>query len=681
MTKVPVQLLLVEDNSDQREIIIRAFRKKDPAIRITTTENGPACLEMLGRGHFDAIILDYSLPMLDGLEVMGQIQQQGYTVPVIMVTGQGDEQVAVEAMKRGAYDYIIKTRNYQETLPIVVQKVIEKNQLRKRLDEASLRTHRLYEISLSVTKKRRVEVLIGTLVEGARQLIQAEAALLLLIDPERAEVHQVSSSGFQIDPAALQGPVSSTGFFGLAYTQQQPVVIETPDQHPLWRTTPTHQPVLRQILAVPLPRQEWVGGVLVVANKQDTGPFVTEDIDTLSTLAVHATVAIDNARFLEEVERQAVTDSLTGFYNHQEFQKRLAEEVERGNRYGNPFSLLMLDIDHFKILNDTHGHVAGDTILKETVKIIRKSIRNVDIPSRYGGEEFTLILPETTGNKAKIVAERIRQSVEQASFMTPSGHPTHVSVSIGIASFPETANSREGLIISADQALYFAKEGGRNQVCNYGETLKSAIERDERKLNEILSDPKMKTLGDLAAAIDAKCPYTRGHTEGVLQYAILLADAMDLTEGEKKSLQLASLLHNIGTVGIPDTLLNKPTPLSPEEVKIIQAHPMLAQMLIRESTQWEAVLPAILYHHERYDGNGYPNGLRGEEIPFLARILGVVEAYHAMISVRPYRPKMTSQQAMSELQRNAGTQFDPRIVEAFVNLLNRSPSGKQEGSI
>ena len=125
-------------------------------------------------------------------------------------------------------------------------------------------------------------------------------------------------------------------------------------------------------------------------------------------------------------------------------------------------------------------------------------------------------------------------------------------------------------------------------------------------------------------------------------------------------------------MSIPDTLLNKPTPLSPEEVKIIQAHPMLAQMLLKGSTQLESILPAILYHHERYDGNGYPNGLRGEEIPFLARVLGMVEAYQAMISIRPYRPKLTPQQAIEELRRNAGTQFDPHIVEAFVELLSRS---------
>ncbi len=345
--------------------------------------------------------------------------------------------------------------------------------------------------------------------------------------------------------------------------------------------------------------------------------------------------------------------------------------MERSNRYGHELSLLMLDIDHFKVINDTHGHMAGDTILREIVKIILQSIRNVDIPCRYGGEEFTVILPETSGEQAKVVAERIRHSIDGGSVISLSGYPVHLSVSLGIATFPQDGSARDELIIAADQALYFAKKAGRNRVCFYSETLKSSIERDQNKLMEILHDPKLKTLRDLASAIDAKSPYTRGHTDRVVQYALVLADALDLNNDQRKSLQIASLLHNIGTVSIPDTLLNKPAPLSKEEIRIIQAHPLLAQMLIKGSAQLEAILPAILYHHERFDGKGYPNGLKGEEIPYLARILGVVESYHAMISIRPYRPKLTPAEAMKELQKNAGSQFDPHVVEVFLDLLKR----------
>ncbi|MDC4227474.1 MAG: diguanylate cyclase [Candidatus Manganitrophus sp.] len=427
---------------------------------------------------------------------------------------------------------------------------------------------------------------------------------------------------------------------------------------------------LRQIFSIPLIREARILGVLNLINKKE-GSFLSEDQDFLSTLCVNAAVALDNARFLEEAEKRAVTDSLTGLYNHREFQKRLGEEVERASRYGKTLSLMMLDIDHFKTFNDTHGHPIGDAILKEIVKVIQKCIRNVDFPARYGGEEFSIILPETLGIHAAKVAERIRKAIDTTPFITPTGHRVHLSISIGVASFPEDGKRREELILAADQALYFAKRDGRNRVCRYCDTLKAVIEKDQNKLTELLRNPEIKTIRDLAAVIDAKSPYTRGHSEGVIEYALLLADALDLSEEEKQSLQLASLLHNIGIVSIPDTILNKPGPLSTEERKIIQAHPGLAQMLIKESHHLDTVLPAILYHHERYDGNGYPNGLKGEAIPFLARVLGVVEAYHAMISVRPYRPKLSHEEAVQELRENAGTQFDPCVVKTFIEILDK----------
>jgi diguanylate cyclase (GGDEF)-like protein len=670
MAKQSIHLLLVEDNIDQRELTLRSFRKKLPEVQITAVENGPASLQKLGEERYDAVILDYSLPMLNGLEVLKLIQERGYLMPVVMVTGQGDEKLAVEAMKRGAYDYIIKTQNYHETLPMVVEKVIEKYQLKRHLEEATSRAHLLYEVSLAVATERKVAHLGDRLVQGAKELVHAKAAILALLDSE-GSVQSIAVSELKIDPETLQGPLSRNGLFGLAYTELKPCVLDSVEGHPLWSATPAHEPPIRELLTLPFIREGKVTGVLTVINKEEG--FSQEDLDTLMTLAVHSTLAVENARFLEETERMAVTDGLTGLYNHKEFQKRLAEEVERGSRYGKEFSLLMMDIDHFKVFNDTHGHPVGDAILKEIVKITKKCIRTVDIAARYGGEEFAIILPETNAEGGKIVAERIRQSIDDSPFSTPDGHRAHLSVSIGLSLFPSDASKREELIIAADEALYFAKNAGRNRICPYSETLKSAIEKDRSVLEEMLRDPKMKTIRDLAAAIDAKSPYTRGHTEGVIQYALLLAEGLNLSDDEKESLQIASLLHNIGTVGIPDTLLNKPGPLTDEEKKIIHAHPGFAQMLIEGSMKLESVLPAVLYHHERYDGQGYPNGLRGEEIPYLARVLGVAEAYHAMISVRSYRPKLTREEAIDELKKNAGTQFDARVVEIFIAQLNANP--------
>jgi HD-GYP domain-containing protein (c-di-GMP phosphodiesterase class II) len=293
----------------------------------------------------------------------------------------------------------------------------------------------------------------------------------------------------------------------------------------------------------------------------------------------------------------------------------------------------------------------------------------MDIPARYGGEEFAVIAPETTSENAKLLAERLRKTISSHSFVTPAGQQVILSVSIGLASFPLDAQDREGLIQASDQALYFAKEAGRNRVCLYGESLKSTIERHQGKLTELLSNPSLRALRDLATAIDAKTPYTRGHSEEVARYAVHLANALGLDEEKKESLRVASLLHNIGTVSIPDRILNKPGPFNLEERKIIQGHPMLAGMILEKTSRLVEILPAILYHHERFDGKGYPNGMKGEEIPYLARVLSVVEAYHAMLSVRPYRPRLSEPEAQEELRRNAGSQFDPAMVETFLNSL------------
>ena len=425
------------------------------------------------------------------------------------------------------------------------------------------------------------------------------------------------------------------------------------------------------MLSVPLVMQGEVEGALCLFNKNNHEPFSAEDVDTLSTLAVHAGVAIDNARFVERMEQQAVTDSLTGLSNHMEFQKRLTEEVDRSRRYHKEFSLLMFDLDNFKMVNDTYGHQMGDAVLKEMAQVLRNSLRSVDQVFRYGGEEFAVILPETPEEGAKIISERIRQTITESCYGKGSDRSLRISVSIGLASFPQDADQREDLIGAADQALFSAKRSGRNRVAVYREMLGSLMDNSPIKLDNYLRDPQMKMLKDLAAIVDAKSPYTKGHTEAVARYATRFADKLDLNEGEKKNLEFASLLHNIGIVGIPSKLLNKQGPLTEEERKIINSHPTLAQMLIKQTEQLASVLPAILYHHERYDGQGYPNGLKGEEIPYLARVLSVLDAYNAMISARAYRPRLTKAQAIEELKKNAGSQFDPDIAAAFITFLEQ----------
>jgi diguanylate cyclase (GGDEF)-like protein len=374
---------------------------------------------------------------------------------------------------------------------------------------------------------------------------------------------------------------------------------------------------------------------------------------------------------LRPVEPSHRTDATTGLYTHRVFQRQLEEEIARSRRYNRSLSLFMIDIDHFKTLNDTYGYPAGDAILKEVSEVIRKGLRTIDSPARYGGEEFAVILPETSLEGARIVAERLRNNILYHVFTLPHGHRAFISVSIGVANFPIDGRDKEGLTKAVHRALYFAKENGRNRIGLHSEVLMSGIEKDPTRLEDVMLDSKLGMMRNIGLAIDSKTPYTQGHTDKVVRLAMKFAKVLQLGPEESESLRVASLLHNIGLINASENILNKPGPLTLEERKIIQAHPTLAEMLLKDAPHLDGVLPAILYHHERWDGNGYPKGLREEEIPYLARVLAIAESYQAMVSERPYRRKMSEGEAIDELRRNAGTQFDPQMVNLLWGILEK----------
>jgi diguanylate cyclase (GGDEF)-like protein/putative nucleotidyltransferase with HDIG domain len=444
-------------------------------------------------------------------------------------------------------------------------------------------------------------------------------------------------------------------------------LIETsPEFKGLWEVERKSLEALDVELFCPVKSKGSLIGILALSKKHSGGSYSADDMDLLMTLASEAGVVIENAQLYGRARERAHTDELTGLFNHRYFHERIDEEISRCSRFGDIFSLVFVDLDLFKAYNDIYGHLAGDDMLKQIGSYIKSSVRSIDMAFRYGGDEFTVILPQASLEDAQKVAERIRKRIEVE--MDSKGAP--LTCSFGIASWPTDGVMREEIIQAADAALYNAKQMGRNRIC-----LASEITTAETLAvgTKIEGEPGiLSTIYALAATVDAKDHYTYGHSKKVAKYATEIAEALGYSQERIATLRAAALLHDIGKIGVSDRVLMKSGPLNNEDWEPIRAHPKLGVAILKHVESLSGCLAAIQYHHERYDGSGYPAGLKGENIPLDARILAVADSYDAMTSLRPYRQgRFTHEQAVEELKRCSGTQFDPNIVEVFVSISER----------
>jgi diguanylate cyclase (GGDEF)-like protein/putative nucleotidyltransferase with HDIG domain len=415
----------------------------------------------------------------------------------------------------------------------------------------------------------------------------------------------------------------------------------------------------------PVKSKQKLIAVLALSQKY-RGLYSQDDMDLLMTLAGEAGVAIENAELYEKAKQRANTDELTGLFNHRCFHQRLEEEIGRSSRFGEIFSLILFDIDHFKNYNDLSGHLSGDEVLKTIGRFMKNSVRDSDICFRYGGDEFAIILPETAAEGGRMVGERIRKMIEEKDDWP--GIP--LTISIGVASWPTDGVMKDELIKSADAALYYSKQTGKNRTSLAAEVALSDVFRVESAGigKTVDSEAMLSTIHALAATVDAKEHDTYGHSKKVSRYAMRIAEEMGFKEEEKERIKEAALLHDIGKIGIPDRILQKTGILCEEEKQIIQTHPNLGVAIIQHIDNLRGCLAGIQYHHERYNGGGYPSGLKGDNIPLDARILAVADAFDAMTSPRNYRRTRSFGEALEELKQSSGSQFDPEIVEAFIKI-------------
>jgi diguanylate cyclase (GGDEF)-like protein len=422
-----------------------------------------------------------------------------------------------------------------------------------------------------------------------------------------------------------------------------------PDEHDL--AVRGKRQVVRLVLTA---RGRRIGHVTLLRAGGD--PFDAGQLNLLALLVDQLAVALQNARDYREKLEQAIRDPLTGLYNRRYFFEALEKEVQRSERYGSEASLALFDVDDFKRINDTCGHAAGDEALREIGRIVEGLIRPTDSFARIGGEEFALLMPETNQLDALLVSERLRAAISRHRILPDR----RVTISGGIASCPQDASRREELERRADAALYWAKRHGKDMCAVSSEVIVDDGDGDR--------EGAIAHLYALVATIDDSHLHTRHHSENVAAYAVALGQELGLDRERIVNLRRAALLHDIGKVAVGEGILTKPAALSEAEYDEIKLHPVVGStMLLHAGLVEEAGW--VRHHHERVDGAGYPDRLAGDEVPLEARIIFVADSFEAMTSDRPYRAGMEVEEAVAELRRCSGTQFEPEIVDALARLV------------
>lgn len=462
-------------------------------------------------------------------------------------------------------------------------------------------------------------------------------------------------------------------------------------------------PGSRSVLCIPISYGETMLGVLNVESTRENA-FLQQEVLILRTLADLLATALHNVFVFQKMQQQSITDSLTGVKTRRFFIEALQSEWKRASRNGRPFSVVLLDLDNFKEVNDTRGHLEGDLVLARVARVLEQKCRQSNVVARYGGDEFVILMPETNLEQGQILSERLRLWLST----DPMLNDLHVTGSFGLATYPLHGTLAEEVLRVADAGMYVSKHAGGNRVSTAEEFVESeqvALKRellsayvqgfvqrehtgpesvDElvRTLSRLGSqlpnsrEHLMSGIDALTRAVETREVHSAGHGEFVARHVEVLGRELGLSHDELADLIFAARVHDVGKIIVPEKILCKPGPLTPEEYSLIKLHAAIGSKIAGTLSNSEHICEAIRYHHEWFDGTGYPDGLGGEEIPLLARIVAVAGAFVSMTTERPFAPPRTRAEAMQELEANSGTQFDETIVRVFLKQLQKEATAK-----
>jgi len=465
-------------------------------------------------------------------------------------------------------------------------------------------------------------------------------------------------------------------------------------------------PDSRAVLCIPITYGESLLGVLNVESRNENA-FSPQDVLILNTLADLLATALHNAFVFQKLQQQSITDGLTGIKTRRFFWEALSAEWKRASRSGRPFSVVLIDLDKFKEVNDTMGHFEGDLVLARVGRLLEQKSRQSNVVARYGGDEFIVLMPETGAEQAQVLAERLRQWLATDPMLAEH----HITGSFGVASFPMHGFSIEDIIRVADAGMYVSKRSGgnlvstaqefvegqdfarqRQQISAYIEGFLQRERTRPEQLEELTTtlyklcggeDCKVQLLREaieaLSRAAESREVNTAGHGDLVARYSEVMARALGLSSEETADLVFAARVHDVGKIFVPEQILNKPGPLNDEEFFHLRLHPRIGAEIVGKIPHSDMMREAIEYHHQRFDGSGYPDNLRGEQIPLWARIIGLADAYANMVTEQSFAAARTPDQALDELSKMSGTRFDGMLVRLLIRGLKAERTSSSPG--
>jgi len=586
---------------------------------------------------------------LAGVNTFAPLMNKGKLVAVLAISERRDERL-----------YAVEDIDLLESITAQVAASMEKEYSHEQLREQDEEITLINRLTAIITSSMSIQMIFEAFAQELKKVVDIDWASIALIDGD--ELHflalssTIGSAWQQNERIPLEGTATE-----LVCRERQPVYeADLKQRHRFWTGEHHLQQGIRSVLYLPLSVTDRNIGSLILASRKPDA-YSSQQIKLLGKVALQIAAPVENAQLYARAEQRSRIDELTGLFNRRHFEERLKEELSRHSRYGDVLSVFMLDLDNFKTYNDVYGHPAGDILLSQIGKILKSSVRSADQAFRYGGDEFVVILPQTATDDAYVVAERVRDQV--AGEMEKKS--LTVTCSIGLASYPADGVISEDLVTGADTALYYAKWTGGNRTYLSSKVLSEPVDNGEvhGKRNGL------SAVYSLVSVVEARDPYVYGHSRRVNTYAVALAEAIGLSPDEVSKVSTAALLHDIGKIGIPDKVLNKKGGLNEEDWRAVKAHPRLGANIISNIPNLVPCVSIILHHHERWDGGGYPEGLKGEEIPIEARILAIADSFEAMTSARPYRPALPFEQVIKELRQGDGHQFDPQLVEVFIGII------------